>query len=936
MAEENEEPMIQTPAEFGHFLLEKELGHGGMGGVYLGRDRMLDRPVGIKVMLKSLGDDPTFVERFQREAQAAARLNHPNIAQIYSFGTEQGMPYIAMELCTGGSLDKDMAKNPASMDPVKVMRIGRQLAEALALAAEQGLVHGDVKPENVLYDTEGNAKLVDFGLAAMQGDSNEIWGTPYYISPEKVRRQQIDYRADIYSLGGTLYHALTGQPPFEGVDATAVVKARFDGPPPKPSEIRPDIPKEIDDIIMRMLELEPSMRYPTYESLLGDMRRYLDKAGPEKTASTSSRIRLKGKKPKMHLSAEGGITDDVPELTTVSGDEGEKKGMSVGLIVALVAVGIVLLIGAVVGGLFWYIHAEEVAEKEAAQQQIVQTLTKARKAIETTRKAVADFGTHFADVVSKAEKEMKAATGQVKACLTDDMLEAIGGSLQPPIEDSADIAEAKAFVAAEEAKMAKAEAEEAAGKADEAEKKAEEAQKEADAKAAAATNAPAATATNAAPAAADAKKDDKKPEAKDAKKDEKKPDAKDAKKDDKKPDAKDAKKDDKKPDAKDAKKDEKKPEAKDAKKDDKQSEEAKEEAPAEPAKPPVELPPDLKNFVALWGDFYFCKAADIRVQGRVALLLKQVDKTLATLTGNDADTAKKLAEYSNKLVEELGDIKAMKCVEQTLKKLHVMKSKLAANKSSSIVGTIEKQAAKIKVKAEKAAKEKAAKEAAEAKAAKEAEEHKAAAEAEVKAVQDKWEALSLSLVRHLSWDLCKKQLAGVGVEFTTQEGRDEIKMFQKRVEMMESFQRQLISKGRGTSILMQRGNTKIEIKASNKDGIQWNVARKVKGQFDKGKDYKADWERFYQKPENRMLMKYLMAKLVVQGQDDTRTRVGPMAWANNMLGAAMTMQMFMADDPQVEYATTLVKKAVEGFEPCRKYAAKFFPDVDLGAAPEAE
>ena len=92
MAEENEEPMIQTPAEFGHFMLEKELGHGGMGGVYLGRDLMLDRQVGIKVMLKELGDDPTFVERFQREAQAAARLNHPNIAQIYSFGTEQGMP----------------------------------------------------------------------------------------------------------------------------------------------------------------------------------------------------------------------------------------------------------------------------------------------------------------------------------------------------------------------------------------------------------------------------------------------------------------------------------------------------------------------------------------------------------------------------------------------------------------------------------------------------------------------------------------------------------------------------------------------------------------------------------------------------------------------------------------------------------------------------
>ncbi len=114
------------------------------------------------------------------------------------------------------------------------MRVGQQVADALALAAESGLVHGDVKPENVLFDADGNAKLVDFGLAAMQGDSDEIWGTPFYISPEKVRRQKIDYRADIYSLGGTLYHVLTGVPPFDGPDPTAVVKARFEGPPKKP------------------------------------------------------------------------------------------------------------------------------------------------------------------------------------------------------------------------------------------------------------------------------------------------------------------------------------------------------------------------------------------------------------------------------------------------------------------------------------------------------------------------------------------------------------------------------------------------------------------------------------------------------------------------------------------------------------------------------
>ena len=161
MSDDNEETMLKPPCEFGRFIVERELGHGGMGGVYLARDKMLDRKVGIKVMLKSLGDDPAFVERFQREAQAAARLNHPNIAQIYSFGTEQGMPYIAMEFVGGGSLDKEMEANPGTMDPLHVMKIGQQMADALAAAAENGLVHGDVKPENVLFDNDGNAKQGD-------------------------------------------------------------------------------------------------------------------------------------------------------------------------------------------------------------------------------------------------------------------------------------------------------------------------------------------------------------------------------------------------------------------------------------------------------------------------------------------------------------------------------------------------------------------------------------------------------------------------------------------------------------------------------------------------------------------------------------------------------------------------------------------------------
>ena len=272
------EQLIQTPCAFGengNFLLERELGSGGMGGVYMGRDKMLDRPVAVKVMQKEFGSDAEFVEKFKREAQSAAKLIHPNIAQIYSYGICDGMPYIAMELAAGGSLYSIMNANPGKTDVARVIKICQQVAQALQCASDQGFVHGDVKPENILLDANGNAKLVDFGLAAMQKDTNEIWGTPYYISPEKVKKEPIDFRADMYSLGCTLYHALTGVPPFEGDDAIAVVKKRFDGAPKKPSEIRPELTPQIDALVMRMLELSPEKRYPSFEALIAEFKTVL-------------------------------------------------------------------------------------------------------------------------------------------------------------------------------------------------------------------------------------------------------------------------------------------------------------------------------------------------------------------------------------------------------------------------------------------------------------------------------------------------------------------------------------------------------------------------------------------------------------------------------------------------------------------------------------
>ena len=259
-------------AKLGHFVLLKSLGAGGMGTVFLAEDENLGRKVAIKVMQKQLGQDPALFETFRNEAQSAARLNHPHVAQIYSFGREKGLPYLAMELVNGNKLD-EMIESGTALDPAFVLRVGLEIAEGLKAAEEVGLFHGDIKPDNILFDENMQAKLVDFGIASMasQGATNELWGTPYYIAPEKVQKKKNSARSDIYSLGATLYHAIAGQPPYEGADAVAVIKARFAGPPPALESIRPDIEPEVTRIIGRMMYNDLFMRYPNYGSLINDI-----------------------------------------------------------------------------------------------------------------------------------------------------------------------------------------------------------------------------------------------------------------------------------------------------------------------------------------------------------------------------------------------------------------------------------------------------------------------------------------------------------------------------------------------------------------------------------------------------------------------------------------------------------------------------------------
>lgn len=291
--------VLTVPVMLGAFLLVERMGAGGMGSVYRALDTALNRFVAIKVMKPALGEDEKLVQSFIREAQAAAALNHPNIVQIYSCGQEQGQPYIVMELVSGGRMDK-LFDRDHPMKEIELLKIALDVAEGLKAADKAGLVHGDIKPENVLIDSAGTAKIVDFGLAQFvnaQKSRGEIWGTPYYISPERARGKTADHRSDIYSLGATLFHALTGQPPFDGDTPVDVVLARLKQPPPDLAEARPDLQLETVELVNRMMATDPARRHPTSTSLVSSTRRALEEAKaaaarvrqaqPEKRSMTS-------------------------------------------------------------------------------------------------------------------------------------------------------------------------------------------------------------------------------------------------------------------------------------------------------------------------------------------------------------------------------------------------------------------------------------------------------------------------------------------------------------------------------------------------------------------------------------------------------------------------------------------------------------------------
>lgn len=394
-----------VPTKLGNFLLLGLLGKGGMGAVYRGLDTSLDRPVAVKVMLTSLGENKEFVETFRREAQAAAALNHPNIVQTYSFGVAHGQPYMVMELLDGGRFDQMIARGDP-LNEALVLKIGADVAEGLNAAAGIGLVHGDVKPENILLDSSGVAKVVDFGLARFkkggEATAQGIWGTPYYIAPEKIRGQPADARSDIYSLGATLFHALAAKPPFDGDTPLDVVKARLKVPAPALKTLRPDIHPEVEAIIARTLEADPVKRYPNYTSLLADIRKVLATLKPAPAAfgqvsKRGGKIVLTRKKgagagPKLNIT---GIDPVVAASEEAPVKRPSRKKRI--LWISLGTVGALLLVWLIVWMVFAYraeVKRWHAAEEEAAALQALR---------KTADKAWLDMLVTFTNTVKRAD-----------------------------------------------------------------------------------------------------------------------------------------------------------------------------------------------------------------------------------------------------------------------------------------------------------------------------------------------------------------------------------------------------------------------------------------------------------------------------------------------------------------------------------------------------
>ena len=283
----DEDSMYRPAQQIPGFQILKKLGQGAMATVFMAKQLSLDRTVAIKVLPRRMSENPEFVERFYREGKAAARLNHPNIVQAIDVGESGGYHYFVMEYIDGCTVyDRIVDNRP--LEEEEAIRIALGTAKALNHAHDRGFIHRDVKPKNVMLTEDNQVKLADMGLAREVSDykianmeKGKAYGTPYYISPEQIRGEiNIDFRADIYSLGATFYHMLTGRVPFDGNTPSAVMHKHLKEPLEPPDHINTKLSAGVAEVVELMMAKKREDRYPSTTELITDLEALLRGEGP--------------------------------------------------------------------------------------------------------------------------------------------------------------------------------------------------------------------------------------------------------------------------------------------------------------------------------------------------------------------------------------------------------------------------------------------------------------------------------------------------------------------------------------------------------------------------------------------------------------------------------------------------------------------------------
>ncbi|CAN5752011.1 hypothetical protein BH20ACT12_BH20ACT12_02010 [soil metagenome] len=351
------------------YVLVQSLGIGGMGEVYLAHDEVLDRDVALKVLRKRYANDEGSAERFRREALSAASLSHPNIVQVYNRGeAEDGTSYIVMEYVSGGTLSEQIEES-GPFEAGKAAAVAAQIAEALGAAHERGVIHRDIKPQNVLMGSSGDLKVTDFGIAratVSNSASSAVFGTAGYISPEQAMGEPVGPASDLYSLGVVLYEMLTGELPYTADNSIAVCMKHVTEPLRPPRELNPAIPEEMNALVVKLLAKDPAERYGSAGELLADLEPQREDLPPVFGAAGATTLALrKG-----------------PRTAPRRGREARRRRTSRTLAVAAVAMS-VLLLGTVLPGLL---------QRGAARELLPRTQQVANGFIDPPAKATATTG----------------------------------------------------------------------------------------------------------------------------------------------------------------------------------------------------------------------------------------------------------------------------------------------------------------------------------------------------------------------------------------------------------------------------------------------------------------------------------------------------------------------------------------------------------------